>query len=67
MHRRAVLDVSDIEQMHARYNDLVSAVNARDWDMVGSIFTLNAMVSGPEGLPIKGRLGKVQVAFLKEI
>ena len=44
--------VSDFEDMmKARYNELLSAVTAKDWDKVRSMYTDDAVAYGPTGLP----------------
>ena len=50
--------ISDIQQvLHARSRDFVSAIDARDWDKVGSMFTSDGVLYRPIGMPVNGTQG----------
>ena len=58
-------NVSDVEQaLQASYNEYVSAINARDWDKVGSLYTEDAALMFLGRTTTHGRQCKYKLEFL---
>ena len=40
-----------------RFDDLLSAVNAKDWAKLGDFYTDEVVLTGPKGMPLEGKEG----------
>ena len=58
IYLNTVQHVSDIKQvLQDRFNEMLSAANAKDMDTVGTIYKDDAVMAGPEGMPVNGSQG----------